>query len=302
MNPSGLHQDLRHTFRYGRMVGTLLVLAALALYLLSGFYAVQADQRAILKRFGALVEDNIQPGIHYRLPWPFEITELVEATRIKTIRMHFGNGEAASGPYLITGDTNLVSADISVDYRIANAAAFRFHTTDPEALLKMELAAVAVKALASRTVDSVLTEGRQALQNRILVDLQAVMTRLDLGLHISSLRIDSIQPPRESGVALAFKDVASAREDKFKLIQEAEGERGHLLAQARSRANAQVQDSQAFASEVVAAARGESERFVSRLGQYRKAPELVTRRIYQESVGEIMGASRLVLIDPEAEN
>lgn len=302
MRSSSLIQDLRHTFRHGRIVGALLALAALSLYLLSGFYAVQADQRAILKRFGALIEDNIQPGIHYRLPWPFEMTELVEATRIKTVRMHFGNGDTASGPYLITGDTNLVSAEISVDYRISNAAAFRYHTADPEALLQMELTAVAVRALASRSVDDVLTEGRQSLQNQIMADLQTAMTRLALGLHISSLRIDSIQPPRESGVALAFKDVASAREDKFKLIQEAEGERGHLLAKARAKANAQVQDARAFTSEVVAAAGGESKRFISRLRQYRKAPDLVTRRIFQESAGEIMGATRLVLIDPKAED
>lgn len=105
-----------------------------------------------------------------------------------------------------------------------------------------------------------------------------------------------------SGVALAFKDVASAREDKFKLIQEAQGERGHMLARARAEANALKEDTLAFTSEVVSSSTGESERFISQLIQYQKAPELTTRLIFQQTMGDIVSATRLVLIDPAAEN
>ena len=289
-------------FRHWRWVLVLFALGLVAVYLASGIYSVGPNERGIKFRFGQVVEDGIAPGIHYRLPWPIESVVLLEVTSIRSLEVELTpRGVAVGNPHLyaITGDVNLLEATVKIDYTIKQPAAFVTHTEDPEGLLGGISQHALVSALARRPVDEALTSGKHDLQTELKRIIQHQADRFGLGIHIAAVHLQRLDPPLE--VALAFRDVASAREDRHKMVQQAQGERNKRIPDTRAAADALLQQAAAARSEAIARAKGESERFTATLHEISQVPQVGLARLYFDSVQRSLAKVRLQIIDPQAE-
>lgn len=294
--------DLRRTFQHARAVAMGLSALGVVLYLASGIYAIAPEQRGVVLRFGKAVETDVQPGIHYHLPWPFERIERPGTTEVRTLTVGFDEpkGRLEGGTEaLLTGDENLVLATLSAQYTIKAPADFILRSHNPEALLELAARDSAIVRFAGIGVDEVLTTGRQALQLALRDDVQRAADELGLGVRINTVQIQRLDPP--GPVASAFKDVGSAREDRHKLVEEARGDSNRRLPQARAQADRMRSEAEAQASEAVAFARGDADRFLAAWNEYRKAKSVTARRLYLEVIESVLSKVRKIIANPRAD-
>ena len=303
--------DLKRVFRTAKIVAIGLGMLLVLLYLASGFYSVKPAQRGVVKRLGRIVNDNVFPGIHYHLPWPFETVMRPATTEIRSMTVTFGivagtaqlsDAELAKreSDSLMTGDENLVLASMLIQYMIDKPKSYLFKMSKGvKWLLTRIVRAACIKNAAEMTVDGILITERLEFQNNLKREIQATTKDYDLGIRIASIQIQSIQPP--SSVAGAFRDVSSAREDKHKFLQQAEGERNRKLPNARSLANQEKSQAMAYANEVVAMADGDTQRFLSAWEEYRKAKNVTAQRFYLEAMEQILPKIKKVISNPKAE-
>ncbi|MBI5543872.1 MAG: FtsH protease activity modulator HflK [Deltaproteobacteria bacterium] len=301
-----MNSDLRRAIEPAKRVGGLLLLAAAALWLASGLYSVKPEQRGVVRRFGQVVDDGVPPGIHYHWPWPVEGVERPAVTEIRSLSVSFGaqgtpQGAAGSkrDEVLLTGDENVVLGTVLLQYTIKAPRQYLFATASPEEMLTRIAQEATVARVAQRTVDDVLTSGRQSLQVDLKLDIQERVDAWDLGVRLTAVQIQSIEPPPE--VAAAFKDVGAAREDKQKHMQEAEGDRNRRLPEARAEALRQRSQASAYAQERSSAARGEADRFLSAWAAYKDSKSVTSRRLYLEAMEQVLGQVSKIIVNPDAE-
>ncbi|MGI5863139.1 MAG: FtsH protease activity modulator HflK [Myxococcales bacterium] len=294
--------DLRRTFQHARALALGLVCLGAVLYLASGIYAIAPEQRGVVLRFGKAVETDVQPGIHYHLPWPFERIEKPRTTEVRTLTIAFEEPKGTlegSTEALLTGDENLVLATLSLQYTIKAPADFILRSRAPEALLELAARDAAIVRFAGIGVDEVLTTGRQSLQLALRDDVQRAADELGLGVRINTVQIQRLDPP--GPVASAFKDVGSAREDRHKLVEEARGDSNRRLPEARAQADRMRSEAEAQASEAVAFARGDADRFLAAWNEYRKAKSVTARRLYLEVIESVLPKVRKIIANPRAD-
>jgi membrane protease subunit HflK len=201
---------------------------------------------------------------------------------------------------IMTGDENLVLISLLIQYMIDKPGSYLFETKNGvEWFLNRIVRAACIKNAAEMTVEDVLTTGKFVFQNTLKEEVQARTIGYDLGVRIASIQIQSVQPP--SRVAGAFRDVSSAREDKHKLVQQAEGNRNREIPKARSKADQMIRKAEAYANEVVAKAEGETQRFLSAWEEYRKSRRDTAQRLYLEAMEKILPRVRKILSNPRAE-
>lgn len=307
MNERG---DLSKTFLHANKVLLILVVSGVLLYLASGFYVVEPEQRGVVTRFGKLVNDNVMPGMHYHWPWPIESVQRPRTTQVRSLSIAFRNNlqikdskdiNVLEGGELLTGDENLVQANLQIQYIIRRPKNYLSNAVDPDAILRRLVKSSSIEHFASMTVDDVLTTGRNKLQAGLKQDIQTLADNYKLGIRLTSVQLQSVEPPGSSGVANAFKSVASAREEKQKLVQEAAGERNRLLPKARADAEARLRDAEAYAKEVMERSQGDSERFVAIWQEYNKAKSITSYRLYMDALEKIMPNVKKLIINPDAE-
>ncbi len=303
--------DLKRVFRTARVMTIGLGILLVLLYLASGFYSVKPEQRGVVRRCGRVINDNVLPGIHYRLPWPVETVLRPATTEIRSMTISFGivpggvklsdaELEKVEADSLMTGDENLVLACMLIQYMIDEPKSYLFRMNKGvEWLLTRIVRAACIKNAAEMPVEGILTTERFEFQNNLKQEIQAMTKYYDLGIRIASIQIQNIQPP--TNVAGAFRDVSSAREDKHKFVQQAEGERNRKIPNARSRANEERSQAMAYAKEVVARAEGDSQRFTAAWEEYRKAKNVTAQRLYLEAMEKILPKIKKVISNPQAE-
>ena len=297
-------RDFQQTFRHApAVIGGSLVLL-FALYCASGFYSVNPQERGVVKRFGAVVDDNVSPGIHYHLPWPIETVTRERTTEVRSVTVHFrdtsNTDRVQRGGALLTGDENLVLTSIVMQYAIKSPRLYLNSAIDPDGLLSRLAQATTVEIFAGMKIDEVFTTGRQQVQTLLRQRLQKNLDDLDLGIRLLAIQTQVIEPPPK--VSRAFKDVASAREDRHKVVEEARGQRNRDVPKARSDAQSMVQQSQSFANEAIERAKGDADRFTTTWKEYRKAKNLTAYRLYLETVEELLPRVKKMLINPQAES
>lgn len=298
-----LKKDIKRVFRYSKLIALGSAVLVVIIYLLSGFYSVKPEQCGVVRRFGEIINDGIPPGIHYHWPWPFEAVARPKTTEIRSLNIRFHDTTntdwSDSGGALLTGDENLVLATVILQYNIKQPKEYLTTTADSEEMLRRIVFSSNISRFTEMTIDEVLTTGRQEIQIKLKRDIQEIADAYHLGVRITSLQIQRIEPP--AAVARAFKDVASAREDKEKAIRKAEGERNRRLPGARADANDMTTKAEAYAREVVDMSRGDAERFLSTWSEYRKARSITAHRLYMEAIEEILPRTRKMIASPDAE-
>ena len=299
--------DLSRVFRTAKIVSIVLCILLVMLYLSSGFYSVKPDQRGVVKRFGRVLDDNILPGIHYHFPWPIETVLRPATTEVRSMTISFGissdsekEGETKQTEALLTADENVILASLLIQYMIDRPKSYLFQTkTGIEWILVRIVKAACVKNVAEMTVDEALTTGRLFFQNNVKKEVQATANTYDLGIRVASVQIQNLQPPDR--VAGAFREVSSAREDKKKLVREAEGNRNRKIPAARSKANRIKSEAEAYANECVAIAEGDAKRFLAAWDEYRKAKKITAQRLYLEAMETVLRKTKKLISNPSAE-
>ena len=287
--------------RSGRL-GWAIVAAAVLLtaYLASGFYVVNADEHAVVRRFGA-VTARVDPGIHYRLPWPVDRVDVVRTTNVMKIGVGFAlpqdESSSVKGVEVLTGDTNILSIALVVQYVIRNPSDFLFRTEQPQAFVATLAQSVLTQTVLAMPIDEVLTTGRLAIQSRVKTQTQEMLDQYRSGVQIASVSIMTIT--LDPSVAEAFQDVADAMADREKAQNEARAYANDQIPKARGEAHRNISDAQNYKQQRIAEAVGNSGRFTALLKEYDKAPEVTRSRLYLDAMEKIMPKVKLYVIDSQ---
>ena len=265
----------------------LLAAAIVVMWALSGIYTVDAQERAVVLRFGAY-SATAEPGPHWRLPWPIESVEKVNVTQVRQ------ENESAD---ILTQDENIASLDLKVQFRVDSAEKFLFSQSDPVATLR-EVTKAAVREVVGRSrMDFILTDGRQQVAEDTREILQERLDAYGTGLHVIEVNLLSAQAP--DPVQDAFLDATKAREDQERLKNEAEAYANDRLPKAGGQAARQRAEAVAYRDQLIAQAAGEADRFSKILAEYRKAPRVTRDRLYLETMSEVLGNATKVVIDTD---
>jgi len=292
--------------RFLKKLGYSVVLFFVALYLLSGIYTVGPDEVGVVKRLGSFVR-SVPPGVHYHLPYPFETVTKPKITEVRRVEVGFRT--IYPGPparyelkpeesLMLTGDENIVSCQYIVQYRIADPYRYLFHIKNPEIAVKSAAEAAMREVVGKKTIDEVLTVGRAEIQTETMTLLQEILDRYDSGLRVIAVQLQDVQPPQE--VMSAFKDVASAREDRARFINEAQAYQNQIIPQARGEAAQIIKAAEAFRETRIREAEGETERFRKLLEEYRLGKAITRERLGLEIMEKVLGKTRKFVFDSEA--
>jgi len=279
-----------------------ILLVVLALWLLSGTYLIQPDQQAVVTRFGAVTEPRVHPGLHYALPWPVDsVFKLkVQQTRRLAIGGDLPDGVLGrtqpNASQFITGDQNIINVNVVVQYSVSEPAQFLFHSQDVAAVIGAVIESELARRIAHAQVDDVLTTGKVAIQNSVRESAQHGIDAYRTGVVLASVNIDAVTPPAEA--ADAFRDVASARADAIRTVNESQGYANDLLPRARGEAAQLLESAQAYKESKVNIAAGDASRFTQIAAEYAKAPKVTADRTYIEAMEQILPKIKKMIIDP----
>ncbi|MDX1656018.1 MAG: FtsH protease activity modulator HflK [Candidatus Competibacteraceae bacterium] len=284
----------------GAGIGVIVAIVVVG-WLLSGIYIVEEGKRGVVLRFGAYV-DTTMPGPHWRIPWPFERVEIVDAERRRFAELGYRSGGGQSvvrsvprEALMLTQDENIVDVRIAVQYQVSDPQAYLFNVLDPDLTLTQVVESATREAIGKSTMDFVLTEGRAEIVAQIQTISQNILDLYGVGLRVSNVNLQDAQPPEE--VQDAFADAIKAREDEQRLINEAEAYRNEVLPTARGQAARRLQEAEGYRAQVVAQAEGEASRFEQLLTEYQKAPEVTRERLYLETMQEVLSNTSKVMVD-----
>ncbi|HET7798275.1 MAG TPA: FtsH protease activity modulator HflK [Nevskia sp.] len=271
------------------LAGFVLVLIA-ALWVFSGFYTVDEQERAVITRFGSYVETT-GPGLSWHKPWPIERVEKIPFTKVRQV---------TDRATMLTQDENIVDLELSVQYRITSAEDYLFNVADPDKTLQQVTKAASREVVGRSTMDFILTDGRQAVADQIKTGLQERLNKYKTGLIITEVNLQQAQPPEQ--VQAAFADAIKAREDKERLQNEAEAYANDRLPRARGEAARRIAEATAYRDQTVARAQGDAARFTALVEEYKKAPQITRKRLYFDAMTEVYAGSSKVLVDVSKSN
>ncbi len=280
---------------------TILILVPV--WILSGIYVVAPDEFGVVRCLGKFSRTE-EPGLHYHLPYPIESLDKPRVTEVQ--RFEFGFRTMHPGPppqyknlpeegLMLTGDENIVDLWFIVQLKIKSATDYLFKVADPSKTIREAAEATMCAIMGKNKIDEAMTDGRFDIQNEALKKLQEILDSYESGLQVSAVQLLAAQPPEQ--VRDAFKEVISAREEKNKVINEAESYRNDVLPTARGLAVRIQREAEAYKEEKIKRAQGETARFLALLAEYRKAKDITRKRLYLETMEEVVSKSRKLVID-----
>jgi membrane protease subunit HflK len=290
-------EDKIKQLRQMKFPGMKFVVAIIVvLWLASGIYIVEPDEVGVVQRFGAYSRTT-QPGPHYHLPVPFESVQTPKVTQVRRIEIGFRSGgqrgyvtgQSRAFPeeaLMLTGDENIVNVQFIVQYQIKNAQDYLFNISQPQKTVKDAAEAAMRKVIGHNKIDNALTTGKFAIQNETKELLQTILDHYTSGIKIVAVQLQDVHPPKQ--VSDAFKDVASAKEDKSRFINEAEAYRNDLIPKTRGEVAKILNEAEAYKQSVINKAEGDSSRFLAVLREYKKAKDITKKRIYLETMESIL--------------
>jgi membrane protease subunit HflK len=283
-------------------------LILIAVWLASGFYRVQPDEQGVVLRFGQWIKTT-QPGLNWHIPSPIETVLTPKVTRSNRVEIGFrsaseiGRGassrEVANESLMLTGDENIVDINFVLLWLIKDAGQFLFNIRDPEATVKAVAESVMREIIGKTPIAEATTEARGAIEVGAREQIQQILDDYGAGILVTQVQLQKVDPPAE--VIDAFRDVQRAQADRERLQNEAEAFANDILPRARGEAERISQEAQAYRQEVVARADGDAQRFIAVYNEYNKARDVTTKRIYLETMEEVLRGMNKVVIDQKAD-
>jgi membrane protease subunit HflK len=273
--------------------------AVLVLWLLTGIYSVGPDEVGVVRTFGKVTR-IAQSGLRYHLPIPIEEVDTPKVTEVKRSEVgfrHIGNQQfrkVESESLMLTGDENIVDAEMIVQYKIKEAEKYLFNFVGPELTIR-EVSESALRTVIGRhTIDEALTTGKFQIQEETQYLMQQILDKYETGILIVAVQLQSVAPPQQ--VEASFKDVASAKEDKNRKINEAQGYRNDVIPKARGEAQAMLREAEGFREARIKRSEGDVAKFRAMLVEYRKAKDVTRKRLYLEAMEEILPGVKKYII------
>jgi len=283
-----------------------VVLAALAIWLLTGTYMVGPDEVGVIRTFGEHTR-VAQSGLNWHFPVPIETVNTPKVTEVKRVEIGFRtlrNGQyrtVEKESLMLTGDENIVDAEMIVQYKIKDPVAYLFNIVEPELTVR-EAAEASLRTVVGRNkIDETLTTGKFTIQEETKFQLQSILDLYESGIHVVAVQLQDVSPPKE--VIGAFKDVASAKEDKNRMVNQAEGYRNDLIPKARGEAEAMIRAAEGFRESRIKRAEGDAAKFTTILQEYRKAKSITEKRLYLETMEKVLpGIEKIIIPDKDSGN
>ena len=270
----------------------------------SSYYTVQPEERAVVKRFGAVIK-IADPGLHFKIPFGIDQLEFVATERV--LKQEFGfrtEGEEDRTQYsarnfpdeslMLSGDLNIIDVEWVVQYRISDPMKFLYSMREPTRTLRDISESVMRRAVGNRLGSEVLTTARVEIANLVHEEIQEAMDRYEAGIHVITVQLQDVVPPAR--VQPAFNEVNEARQERERMINEATKRANQEIPRAKGIANRTIAESEGYATERVNAAHGETARFKSILAEYRVAPEVTRTRLYLETLNAVLPKVGSVLV------
>jgi len=278
----------------------------LVLWLLTGIYVVGPDEVGVVQTFGKYTR-VAQSGLNYHIPYPIETVNTPKVTEVKRVEIGFrtlGNNQFRTiekESLMLTGDENIVDAEMIVQYKIKDAVRYLFNFMEPELTVREASEASMRTVVGRHKIDEALTSGKFQIQEETKILLQEILDKYKTGILIVAVQLQDVSPPKQ--VISAFKDVASAKEDKNRMINQAEGYRNDIIPKARGEAQAMIRKAEGFREARIKRAEGDVAKFKSILVEYKKAEDVTRKRMYLETMEEILpGIQKYIVPGSEGGN
>jgi membrane protease subunit HflK len=285
---------------------TPVLIGILVVWLLTGIYVVGPDEVGVIRTFGEYTRVT-QSGLNWKFPSPIETANTPKVTEVK--RIEFGFRSLKNGQYrtvekeslMLTGDENIVDAEMIVQYKIKDPVQYLFNIVEPELTVR-EAAEASLRTVVGRNkIDETLTTGKFTIQEETKIQLQNILDKYQSGIHVVAVQLQDVSPPKE--VIGAFKDVASAKEDKNRMVNQAEGYRNDVIPKSRGEAEAMIRAAEGFKESRVKRAEGDAAKFTTILKEYKKAKSITEKRLYLETMEKVLpGIEKIIVPDKDSGN
>ena len=269
-----------------------IILLLLVVWIIPGtFYFVEPDEEGVVTRFGKFDRTN-SPGLHFKYPSPIEHAATPKITQVRRAEIGFRTAQGRptqsvpAESLMLTGDQNIVDMNLVVQYRIMDSVQYLFNVRRPHKLIRDAAETVIRGITGSKKIDEALTTGKAEIQVLAKDQIQALLDKYKSGLQVVTIQLQNVHPPEQ--VADSFKDVVRAREDKERMINEAQGYRNAVIPEARGQAAQIVRVAEGYREEKIKRAEGDAKRFLQQYGEYKKAPDITRKRIYLETMEQIL--------------
>lgn len=281
----------------------IVVVVLIVVFLAFGsFYTVGPEELGVVRRFGKVVR-TAPPGPHFKVPF---IENVLKPQVTNVHRLEVGFKTIDPGPparytsiekesLMLTGDENIVAVEFIVQFKIRDPIEFLFNVRGQRKTIKDAAEAAMREVVGKTTISEVLTGGRFQVQQEVKALLQNILDSYDVGVSIVAVQLQDVLPPKQ--VADAFKDVASAREDRERAVEQAEGYSNDLIPKAKGLAEKIINEAQAYREANINKAKGDTSRFLQVLKEYRKAKDVTQKRIYIETMQEVLGRVNKFIIE-----
>lgn len=294
-----------------KLIGLLPLLLLAMIGIWSSFFTVEAEEAGVVLRFGKY-HRTVEPGLRFKIPYGVEQVRKVSVRRQLKQEFGFGTTRGATNRWqyssqqdwqlakeMVTGDLNAALVEWVVQYRIKDPREYLFNVRLPEETLRNASESVMREAVGDRTVDEVITIGRQEIEAESLLKLQELVNKYEMGLSIDQVQLKDVNPPRP--VQASFNEVNQAQQEREKMINQASAQYNREVPKARGEAQRQIRDAEGYATQRVNEAEGDAARFNAVFAEYEKAPEVTRRRLYLETMSKVVPRmGRKIILDEEA--
>lgn len=297
---------------FSKKKGHLVPIVVLALLIIIGlngaFYTIGTDEVGVIRRFGRYIAST-PPGLHLKFPFGIDKMTRVRVRHIfneefgtRTIqagrKTRFSNASYLDESLMLTGDLNILEVRWIVQYRIKDPVKFLFSTRDPINNLRDVSEVVMRRLVGDYSVDESLTNKRAEINTLAQTGIQEILNNYETGIQVVTVKLQDVTPPKK--VKPAFNEVNQAKQQKDKLVNQAWEAYNKVIPKARGEANRTIREAEGYAIDKINRAQGDTERFVAVLAEYKKAPEITKKRIYLETMSEVIPqARRKYVIDPK---
>lgn len=290
----------------GKFPGGWIILAILVvIWIASGIYIVGPNEVGVVKRFGKFVYTT-EPGPHFHIPYPVETVLKPNVTEVRRIEIGFRTIEP--GPparyrdvpkesLMLTGDANIVDLNLIVQYKVKDPVHYLFNVYNIPKTVKDASESAIREVVGKNNIDEILTTGKYQIQQDTKKLLQSILDRYKAGIMVVAVQLQDVHPPQQ--VMQAFKDVASAKEDKIKYINEAQAYQNDIIPKAKGQAEKILNEAQAYLKSKVAKAQGDTSRFLQIYKQYKSAKDITRKRMYIETMEKVLPHTKKIIIDPK---
>ncbi len=285
----------------GRFGVGAIIMAALLLWIVSGFYVIQQGERGVVLQFGKKVAVT-EAGLHWHLPFPIESVDKVNVQQVYVLQIGYRSSDRQGASsvlpaegLMLTEDANIVDVGLAVQYRIKDPSDYLFNVRDPKSTI-IEATQSAVREVVGKNgMDFIITQGRNAIAQETQTLLQQILDHYQSGIHIVTVQLQHAKPPEQ--VAAAFNDVVKAREDAKRAKNEAEAYANDIIPRAQGDAARTVQEAEAYKASTIARAEGDARRFTQIVVEYDRAPAVTRERMYLDTMQQVLSQSTKVFVD-----